>query len=246
MIRTRTKAALLGVVVWACGLVVSGCWLVPPASTFEIKVVPEVVADLAQNASCFFLVTVTELGAGSSAGPVALEAGSWDGMVFLPATLEAGQVGEARVWGTGIPVDTTESLTITGRRGTETHSATATAVITQPIESPDDRLVTGAAMRDAFIPWLASDHPELGINADTEWTAVPLRPHILEVSYYLFLSDEWELAVWWHVMIPPYDWARMYLRHRDTESAPSFGAEISSVSAHDEPHTMTPPEEIWR
>ena len=246
MIRTRTKAVLLGVVVCACGLLVSGCWLTPPAPTFEIQLTPAVVTDLAQNARCHFLLSMTELGAGPPAGPVAIEVDSTGGMVLVPSELEAGRVAEVILMAAGVPVDTTVSLTIEGRRGTETHSATSTAVVTQPIESPDDRLVTGTAMRDAFIPWLESDHPELGINADTEWTAVPLRPHILEVSYCLFLSDEWELAVWWHVMIPPYDWARMYLRHRDTESLPSFGAEISSLSAGEDPHIMTPPEEIWR
>ncbi len=246
MIRTRTKAALLGVVLCACGLLVSGCWFSPPAPTFEIQLTPAAVTDLAQNAVCHFLLSMTELGTGPSAGPVAIDVTATGGMVLVPSELEAGRVPEVILMPTGVTVDTTVTLTIEGRRGTETHSATSTAIITQPVESPDDRLATGTTMRDRFIPWLESDHPELGINADTEWTAVPLRPHILEVSYYLFLSDEWELAVWWHVMIPPYNWARMYLRHRDTESVPSFGAEISSVSAHDEPHTMTPPEEIWR
>ena len=242
----RVKAALVGVVLVACGLLVSGCWFSPPAPTFEIALTPAAVTDLAQNARCHFLVSMTELGTGPSAGPVAIDVDSTDGMVLVPSTLEAGQVAEVILMPAGVPVDTTVTLTIEGRRGDETHSATSTAVITQPIQSPDDRLVTGTAMRDLFIPWLASEHPELGINADTEWMAVPLRPHILEVSYYLFLSDDWELAVWWHVMIPPYNWARMYLRHRDTESVPSFGAEISSVSGRDDPHIMTPPEEVWR
>ena len=248
MIRRRTKAALLGAVLSACGLLVSGCWLFPAAPTFEIQLIPTAVADLAQNAQCHFLLWMTELGTGPSAGPVSIhgEATGDGGMLFLPSEIEAGHVAEVVLMPTGIPVDTTVTLTIEGRRGEETHTATSTAVITAPIESPDDRLVTGTEMRDRFIPWLESEHPDLGITADTEWMAVPLRPHILEVSYYLFLSADWELAVWWHIMIPPYDWARMYLRHRDTESVPSFSAEIISVSAGDDPHTMTPPEEIWR
>jgi hypothetical protein len=62
----------------------------------------------------------------------------------------------------------------------------------------------------------------------------------------MFVSEEWELVVWWHVMIPPYDWTRMYLRHRFTEAVPSFAAEISSRAGGDAPHTMLPPEEAWR
>jgi hypothetical protein len=118
--------------------------------------------------------------------------------------------------------------------------------VTAPIESPDDRRETGLIVRDAFLPWLASEHPELGITTDTVWIPLPLRPHILEVSFYMFQSEEWELVVWWHIMIPPYDWARMYLRHRTTEMAPSFAAEISSRSAGDDPQAVLPPEEVWR
>jgi len=134
MIGRRVKAVLVGGVICACGLLLSGCWLFPSPPTFEITLAPAAVADLAQNAECHFLLWMTELGTGPSAGPVAIEVESTGegGMVFVPSELEAGRVAEVVLMATGIPVDTTVTLTIEGRRGDETHSATATAAITPP------------------------------------------------------------------------------------------------------------------
>jgi hypothetical protein len=246
MTRGIAGAALSLAVFGVCGFLLTGCYPWAPSATFRVEVTPAEITDLAQNAPCLFLVTVTELGGSRAAEPVTLQVDASDGTVIAPATVASGEVAEVRLWGTGVAVGTTLTVTIAGERDDEFHTATATAVVTDPIESPDDRLVTGTTMRDAFIPWLAAEHPELGIDADTAWTPIPVRPHILEVSFYMFLSEDWELVVWWHVMIPPYDWTRMYLRHRSAGLAPSFGAEISSVTAGGDPHTIAPPEEVWR
>ena len=246
MTRGIARAALSLAMFGVCGLLLSGCWPWAPSATFRVEVTPAEITDLAQNASCLFLVTVTELGGSRAAEPVTLQVDASDGTVLAPATVASGEVAEVRLWGNGVAVGTTLTVTIAGEQDDEFHTATATAVVTDPIESPDDRLATGTAMRDAFIPWLAAEHPEFGIDAGTAWTPIPVRPHILEVSFYMFLSEEWELVVWWHVMIPPYDWTRMYLRHRSAGLAQSFGAEISSVTAGGDPHTMAPPEEVWR
>jgi len=52
------------------------------------------------------------------------------------------------------------------------------------------------------------------------------------------------------VMIPPHDWARIYLRHRFTEVGPSYAFEISSLDAKEEPHTIDLEdafaESVWR
>jgi hypothetical protein len=54
------------------------------------------------------------------------------------------------------------------------------------------------------------------------------------------------MHVEWHVMIPPYDWARIDLRHRFDETKPSQAFEISSWSANTEPIPIEAPEKIWR
>ncbi|MDD5263739.1 MAG: hypothetical protein PHU43_02775 [Candidatus Bipolaricaulis sp.] len=246
MTKQAARWVLLGVGAAALGLGLAGCWPWTTADTFTIAVTPGEIADLAQNADGIFLLTIEETGSHGSTAPFTLTVDGSDGMVLVPSEVDSGKVAEVWLNVMGVDVGTTVTLTFSVERDEELHTATVTALVTEPVEAPDDRLETGTAMRDLFVPWLASEHPELGIDEDTEWIANPLRPHILEVSYYMFLSDEWELVVWWHVMIPPYDWARMYVRHIGTENAPSFGAEISSISAGDEPHTMTPPEELWR
>jgi len=107
-----------------------------------------------------------------------------------------------------------------------------------------------AEIRDEFIPWLAENHPEFGITSETEWTGTIVRPHFMVVMFYLFFSEEWEMGVSWHVMVPPHDWARIYLRHRFTEVSPSYAFEISSRDAQEEPHAVDLKdafaESVWR
>ncbi len=245
MKRKMTSRVLLLVVLGACGLLLSGCWLQPGPTTFALHVVPASIADLAQNAATSFLVSVDE--ETPSALPATLTVDTSAGMAMVSSTtIRASEVVEITLDATGTPVGTVILVAVEARRGDEVHGVTVEATVTDPVETPDDRLETGMEMRDAFLPWIIAQHPELGIAADTVWTPRPLRPHILEVSFYMFQSEEWELAVWWHVMIPPYDWTRTYLRHRFTETTPSFGAEIRSRAAGDEPRTTLPPDEVWR
>ena len=105
---------------------------------------------------------------------------------------------------------------------------------------------TAAFYRDLFIPWLAEHHPELGITGQTEWTGTVVKPHILVVMYYLFFSPEWEMGLRWHVMIPPHDWAEIYLRHR-SELSSTWAWRIHSVDGQLEPEvTELPSEGIFR
>lgn len=93
----------------------------------------------------------------------------------------------------------------------------------------DTLLETATLLRDRFVAWLANEQPELGITPATTWTPTIVQPHILVVSHYLFFSEEWELGLMWHIMAPPYDWSRMYLRPRDV-LAPTHAFEIPSVT----------------
>ena len=93
---------------------------------------------------------------------------------------------------------------------------------------------------------LAENHPELGITEDTAWNGTMVSPVWLIVSHYLFFSDEWEAHIYWHVMIPPHDWAKIDLRHRFDELAPSYAFEISSLDAGSEPIAIEVPETVWR
>jgi len=236
--------ALVAVAVAA--LTLSSCAFAPSGPSFALRVAPSSNADLAENAVGVFLVSVVETTT-SSAQPVRLDATASAGAATLSAReVRVGEVVELSITPDGVPVGTVLQITVTARRDGEDDVAVAEASVTEPVQAPDDRLVSGIEVRDAFLPWLIAEHPELGITADTTWTAIPFRPHILVVSFYVFQSPEWELLVWWHIMIPPYDWARMSLRRRFSETAPSFAAEIASRSAGSPPRGIAPPDEFHR
>jgi hypothetical protein len=134
-------------------------------------------------------------------------------------------------------------ITITAERDGLTRTETRSI----PIVPEADTLGPDAArMRDLFVPWLELRHPELGIDEATEWWGTLAGARLLVVEHYLFFADDWELGISWHVMIEPDDWARMYLRRRGSELAPSFAAEITSVARGDTPQEAEPPASVIR
>ena len=163
--------------------------------------------------------------------------------VLEPTLAENDDVAEVVVVPDGSSVGGTVDVTITGTRGDVTEKAEVSFDV---VEGVDDRFERAEELRDMFIPWLAANHPELGITADTEWQGTMVSPQWLVVSHYLFFSDEWEMHVEWHIMIAPDDWARIDLRRRFVEVAPSEAFEISSVSGGTEPHEYEVPGTIWR
>ena len=114
-------------------------------------------------------------------------------------------------------------------------------------QGQDEFAALASDYRDRFIPWLAVNHPELGITEETIWDGTIVSPHIVVVMYYLFFSEEWEMGLRWHVTIPPYDFAEIYLRRRDTNLSSTHAFKIYSLDAQDEPQVVDLPQEgIWR
>lgn len=216
-------------------------------NAFSLALVPGAITNSVPGQRCVFLVTMDE-GEDGAGGPVALsvttEAGSAE---VTPETMLPGDVAE--VWlvpDPGTPPRTI-AFTVTGRRGTEVERAQGTLHVLDDMPGVDEeRAVHAAVVRDRFAPWLAEAHPELGIDPETEWRGTIVTPQILVVMHYLFFSEEWEMHVAWHVMIPPHDWARIDLRHRFDETVPSRAFEISSWQNETEPIEIDPPEALWR
>ncbi len=69
------------------------------------------------------------------------------------------------------------------------------------------------------MPWLSQHHPEYAAVLDQKWFAYNTYPQIWVVEHWTFLSEDWELRVCFHVMIPPYDWSMMRLRKRGEVNA---------------------------
>jgi hypothetical protein len=183
--------------------------------------------------------------------PIRFEGDCWEAM-GLPTSILPGEVLEVvlRI----LPVDACSApLDESGRTiarfraivehdGVEVSEERTMPIWDEPVVPLDDALV----LRDRFVAWLASAHPELGITAETTWQRVPAGAEILVVEHELFFSEEWELGLSWHVMIAPDDWAEMYLRHRGDELAPSLAARIATVSGGDDPVEVPPPAVVRR
>jgi hypothetical protein len=232
----------------------------PPASgepgensAFHINVIPETpeqvngddVFKYAIAGQHFvFLVTITDEGQEGEL-PVRISATAPGAeVVIYQEDIFEGEVAEVVVIPTPASIGTTIEVTITGNRG----SASDEKVVSFEVaEGEDDRQEYAGELLDRFVSWLATNHPELGITADTAWNGTTVSPVFwLVVSHYLFFSDEWEVHIAWHIMVPPNDWARIDLRHRFAELEPSYAFEISSVNATSEPVPIEVPETVWR
>jgi hypothetical protein len=213
-------------------------------TVFHINVVPEQLnGDSIAGQHCVFLVVITDDGQESGL-PVSISAeASGAAVVIYHGDIFAGEVAEVVVTPAQASVGKTVTVTITGNRGSSTDKKVVDFAVA---EGEDDRQEYAGELLDKFVPWLAENHPELGITVDTAWNGTMVSPVWLVVSHYLFFSDEWEAHIEWHVMIPPYDWAKIDLRHRFDELAPSYAFEISSLDAGNEPVAIEVPETVWR
>jgi hypothetical protein len=233
-------------------VVLAGCTSTGGGRNFGLS--PTQINDAIPGQRCVFLV---DLSGESGEGPAQVTASSAGATTSVEhGTIDGTEVAEVTV----IPrAAATTGRQIAppweGRKVTATIQAARdgkTTVAQVPInvtsETDTDQIAqTAAEVRDLFIPWLAANHPELGITGATQWQGTIVTPHILVVSHYLYFSDEWEMHVLWHVMIPPYDFARIELRRRFAETTPSLGFEIASRSATPvvvEP--ITPDAGLWR
>jgi hypothetical protein len=164
-------------------------------------------------------------------------------VVIYQEDIFEGQVAEVVVIPSQTSIGRTIKVTITGNRGSASVKKSVSFAV---VEGEDDRQEYAEMLLDRFVSWLATNHPELGVTADTAWNGTMVSPVWLVVSHYLFFSEEWEAHVEWHIMIPPDDWATIDLRHRFDELEPSYAFKIASVNATNEPIPIEPPETVWR
>jgi len=229
-----------GCIIVAIVVVVIAC--LQPTPEFHINVIPEQLnGDSIAGQHCVFLMTITDEGQEGQL-PVRISATAPGAEVFIyQQDIVEGQVAEVVVIPEQASIGTTIEVTITGTRG----SASDEKVVSFNVaEGEDDRQEYAGELLDRFVPWLATNHPELGITDDTAWNGTMVSPVWLVVSHYLFFSEEWEVHIEWHIMVPPDDWAKIDLRHRFDELEPSYAFKISSVNATSEPVPIEPPETV--
>lgn len=203
---------------------------------------PVVVRTAIPGERVVFLVRVGGIAAGT--GPVVVTAEVDGATVEVePAALDADGIVEVTVTPDATSAERTLAVTFSATGP----NASASAVRSLPVfPEVDGRAADAARIRDRFLAWLAAEHPELGLGPDTPFEGTIAGAQLLVVSHYLYYTDEWELGVQWHIMAPPDDWARMYLRRRFEELTPSFGAEIPSVLEGAAVREIEPPEAVFR
>ena len=211
---------------------------------FSMQLYPETM-EVIVGQRCVFLIKVEDEEDGKGEGEkVKIAAKAEDVELNIsPSNLTPGKVAEITVIPGASTIKTTVPIEITGKREglIETQNASINIV------HGEDLIHNSAEeIRDRFIPWLAENHPEFGITNETNWTGTIVTPNILIVANYLFFSNEWEMGLTYHVMIPPHDWARIYLRKRFEEMQPSFAFEITSLDTNEPPTSITPPENVYR
>ncbi len=240
--RKGTLAFLVVVilVVSAAGLLYE---LQAPTQPFALRVYPDSIrGDAIAGQRVVFLVTVAANGSAFGGARVSATAPN-SAVTVTPEVLFPGQVGEVTV----IP-----DVTAVGTNVTVAVRAEALGVVHERpvnfsvIAGEDWRADRARELRDTFAQWLQDNVPALGITNQTQWVGTIVSPRWLIVEHYLFFSKDWEMHVYWHVMIPPYDWARIDLRDRSTGLTPSLSYEISSVNATAPPQEIPAPEEAWR
>jgi hypothetical protein len=245
----KKLAGIIGGCIAVIIVIVAIATLPPPGeadgiTAFSINVTPEQLnGDSIAGQHCVFLVTITDEGQeGQLPVRISAKAPGAEVVIYQQDIVE-GQVAEVVVIPAQASIGKTIKVTITGNRGSSTDKKVVSFAVA---EGEDDRQEYAGELLDRFVSWLATNHTELGITDDTAWNGTMVSPVWLVVSHYLFFSEEWEVHISWHIMVPPYDWAKIDLRHRFDELEPSHAFEISSLNATSEPVPTELPETVWR
>jgi hypothetical protein len=180
-----------------------------PVATPEIVVSPEFINGALPGSRLVLLVALAVQGL----GPVTITADAPSAEVFVqPTTIGGSDVAEVTIVPAPTTTDTDIGVTITAEQGGRTAVVTRTVTV---VPWEDDRGDQAREILGLFDDWLAEEHPEFGITTDTEFEGTYTAPLLLIVSHYGFYSDDWEVGVSWHIMVPPDDFAELYLRPRD-------------------------------
>lgn len=212
----------------------------PAAAPFSIELTPSTLAQAYVGQPLVFLVAVNGSNDGGLVRVDARAPGAAVGVIHADAPV--GTVAEVTVAPDVSMIDLNVTLTVTATRGSESHVANVTFQVWSLSGAiPSEKAVE---VRTQFVRWLEVAHPELNVTEETPWAEAFTKP-ILIVTYDEFYSPRWEMGIRWHVMIPPYDWADMYLRERFISTQPESMWRIDSLSNGMEPRAV-PIEGVWR
>lgn len=205
---------------------------------------PEFIQGVIPGAEIVLLVGNTD----PEAGPLTVTAEATNATVTIEqSTVSGAEVAEVTVVPAPTDVEVDMAIRIDAVQRGETSSSTWTVNV---VPWQDDR---GAQARDIlglYTSWLADNHPDLGVTPATDFQGTFVAPQLLVVSHYAFFSEDWELGLSWHIMLPPDDFSELYLRPR-SELRPTMALRIESwqkalQSGSAEISEVPPPVEVVR
>lgn len=216
------------------------------AVPFSIQLSPEFVQGAIPGAATGVLATVRN--ESPTDEPVELSASAEGAQVSIqPSRINEGDVAEVSVVPGPADAERPLQIIVIGNRGElEAEAVRSTTVMAWE----DDRGEYARTLLGLFTSWLEDNEPELGIDPATEFSGSYVAPGLLVVSHYLFMSEDWELGLSWHVMVAPDDWAEIYLRPR-SELTPTMAFRMQSQTAALESEAVdiqavSPPAEVVR
>lgn len=243
----RSAGALVVIVVLVTSLALVYYTTPQTRSHFSLNVTPTSLrGDAIAGQLILFLVTISDNGStgGVDSGSLILSATANSSAVMIqPKTILPGHVAEIEVIPDVGSVGSNVTVEISAERGGTVQMHMFNFSV---IRGYDERGQRAAELRDMFVQWLQDYYPQLDITNETQWQGTIVSPQWLIVEHYLFFSKNWEMHVYWHVMIPPYDWARIDLRQRFNQTSYSYSFEISDLNSSVVPHPITQSDPLWR
>lgn len=224
--KRRSKSVFAGLfllLVGACDGSGTPTTSVPPTSAPSGKVLvsPEFIQGAIPGAEVVLLVSQSDETAGIATVTAAAPGAT---ITVKPSEISGVEVAEVTVVPEATTSETELVITIEVTTVDTTYTVTKTTTV---LPWGDDRGGQAAEILGLFTSWLGENRPELGVTPETRFEGTYLAPQLLVVSHYGFFSDQWEIGLAWHVMIPPDDFSEIYLRPR-SELRPNLGFRIDS------------------
>lgn len=177
---------------------------------FTLTVSPEFVQGVIPGTVTGVLVTIGN--ESPTDEPVTITAAAEGATVTVePSAIVAGEVAEVTIVAAAVTEERPIDIVVVGTRGDRESTVTRSTTV---MAWEDDRGDDADALLSVFLGWLEEHRPELGIGTGTDFSGSLVAPGLLVVSHYMYLTDDWEIGLSWHVMIPPDDWSEIYLRPR--------------------------------
>lgn len=219
----------------------------PTQSHFSLSVTPTSLrGDAIAGQIIVYLVTISSSNSSRGANlQIAILSATANNSAVLvqPKTLLPGKVGEIEVIPDVSSIGSNVTVSFTAERSGFVQTCMLNFSV---LPGRDERAQSAAELRELFVQWIQINYPQFGITNQTQWEGTIVSPQWLVVEHYLYFSKNWEMHVYWHVMIPPYDWARIDLRQRFNQTSYSYSFEISDLNASITPHSITPTDSLWR